>query len=712
MRSSLAFALLLAGVMFVSPRTAAQTTFIVTTTNDSGTGSLRQAILDANANSGTDEIHFDIPGGGPHPIQPEDLLPTVTEAVTIDGLTQPGADCTSWPPTLLIELDGSMAGFGDEGLDLQASGIIIRGLVINRFQNSAVQIRDGDGITFECNFIGTDVTGTVARGDGSASHGINIIAGNGHVVGGPEISARNLISGNAGNGINAFSVFSPVMGLVIQGNFIGTDVTGQLALGNEDSGVNLGGDGTHTIGGTDHDSGVCNRACNLISGNGERGINVFGSAETNNTILGNFVGTDLDGTEALGNTEDGIRLRSSANRVGGSASGAGNLISGNAGPGIRILGAEATDNAIQGNLIGTDATGTQPLGNDADGVFLEDVTGNTVGGTEPGAGNVIAASGDDGIDFAGADENVVQGNWIGTDATGTMDLGNGDAGLNIFNSSDNVFGGAEPGAGNVVAFNQNAGLDPAGLRIAGTSEGNGILRNAFYGNVGTGIDLAGDGPTANDPGDGDTGPNNLQNYPELASATGDDASTLTIAYTVPSATANSVYPLTVEFFLADADEEEGMTFIGSDTYEAADAEQQATVAFTPLGAVGDGTMLVATATDAEGNTSEFSDPIEVMGSTVTVEPGAEQPLRFTLSLPSPNPFSETTALAVSMPARAWVTVAVYDALGRRVAALHDGSLTAGTHSLRFEAEGLPGGVYLVRATSADAAQTQRVTLLR
>ncbi|MCH7756255.1 hypothetical protein IH970_14180, partial [candidate division KSB1 bacterium] len=113
--------------------------FAITNTNDSGSGSLRQAILDANANPGKDEIVFNIPGAGPHTVQPTSALPTITDAVNIDGLTQPGASCNSWPPTLQIELDGTNAG-NTSGLSISAGNSGVRGLVINRFLGNGIDL--------------------------------------------------------------------------------------------------------------------------------------------------------------------------------------------------------------------------------------------------------------------------------------------------------------------------------------------------------------------------------------------------------------------------------------------------------------------------------------------------------------------------------------------------------------------------------------------
>jgi hypothetical protein len=210
-------------IFFVSPAIA--NTFTVTNTSDSGAGSLRQAILDANANIGADAISFNIPGTGVHTITPVTFLPLITDSVTIDGYTQPGSSENTLAnddnAVLRIVLDGSNGGIS--GLSLNADTCTVRGLVINNFELDAIDVRS-DGNVIEGNFIGTNAAGTLALPNGE--HGVGaIIAGFGltgsnNTIGGTTPGARNLISGNIGRGI--LIQFS---GSVVQGNFIGTDST-------------------------------------------------------------------------------------------------------------------------------------------------------------------------------------------------------------------------------------------------------------------------------------------------------------------------------------------------------------------------------------------------------------------------------------------------------------------------------------------------------
>lgn len=524
----------------LAPGVQAQTTFTVTNTNDNGNGSLRKAIQDANGNEGADVIVFDIPGAGPHTIQPASTLPTITDAVMIDGYSQPGSEANTNPidqglnTVLMVELDGTNAGADTDGLNIEADDCTVRGLVINRFSR--------DGINLE----GTDN--------------------------------------------------------IAEGNFIGTNVSGTAALPNGDDGVSVKGS-NNLIGGITAD------ARNVISGSGDRGI-AIGAGVTLNRIQGNLIGTDASGTVSLGNVNAGVSMfGASNNTIGGAATGARNVISGNDAAGIVLFG-DASGNIIEGNYIGTDVTGTIGLGNADDGVFIDESPNNTVGGAGAGQGNVISGNNDDGIFIRGAasTSNIIQGNLIGTQADGMSPLGNREDGIDFssaFPASDNTIGGSSSGEGNVIAFNGARGVFVSG----GTN--NALRRNAIFMNAALGMDVgAPAGRTSNDPGDGDAGPNNLQNFPEMASAFA-TGNMLSIEYLVPSSTANSVYPLTIEFFLADADEEEGMTFIGSATYEAADARRHVSADIAVQTTLSDGYMIVATATDADGNTSEFSAALEV-----------------------------------------------------------------------------------------------------
>jgi hypothetical protein len=754
----------LVAALVVGAPALAQTTFTVTNSNDTGAGSLRQAILDANAQpngSLADEIHFDIPGAGPHTIAPASPLPIVTDPVVIDGYTQPGSSANTNPfgqglnTVLLIELNGTSAGL-TSGLVITAGATTVRGLVINRFSEQAIEIAQQGGDIIEGCFLNTNVAGTAGLGGGFSAIFIDNVSQN--RIGGTTPAARNLLVGRSFHGIELGGPSATVN--LVQGNLIGTDITGTASLGATFFGLNVfDGANNNLIGGAAPGAG------NLISGNGSWGVALQMGA-SDNLVQGNYIGTDVTGLMALPNASDGIRIEANAtdNVVGGTDAAARNVLSGNDGDGIEISDPGSTGNRIEGNYIGTDRTGLAPLPNSDSGVEIEDTSDNVVGGTAPGAGNLVAGNSARGVYIlGGANDNLVQGNFIGTDATGLAPLGNGEDGVLIEDAPDNLVGGPDPAARNVIAGNGDEGVDldgpdaddnvvqgnyigagadgntlignagegvnaDSGNRtsilgnlIAGNGTnavliesglGHAVRGNAIYQNGGIGIDLGGDGATANDPGDLDDGANRLQNFPEITSATGDNAATLTIEFAIPSSTGSSTYPLTVEFFIADANQQEGQRFLGSETYGEAEAEQLVTRAFTPIGVVSDGDRIVATATDAVGNTSEFSAPVVVVGGAVATEPSDDLPPGSSLGAARPNPFDRWTTMSLRLMAAGRVTVAVYDAVGRRIAVLHDGPLPAGDHALRLDGGSLPSGVYVVRAAGADFEISRQVVILR
>jgi parallel beta-helix repeat protein len=352
-------------------------TFTVTNTNDSGTGSLRQAIESANANLGLDVIAFNIPAMGRHPgtdprtIQPTSPLPHITDPVIIDGYTQPGAAPATddAQATLLIELDGIKAGDGFvSGLIISAGNSTVRGLVINRFGDVGIHIQENGGNIIEGNYIGTDVTGTVDRGN--FDDGIRIWNAPGNTVGGTTAEARNVVSGNNDMGVEI--ILSGATGNKVQGNYIGTDVTGTADLGNSTHGVFINAS-SNTIGGSSSGTG------NVISGNGGAGITIHDIGATENQILGNYIGTDVNGTTPLGNGDHGVIILDAPNNtIGGTTREARNVISGNGGAGIEINGVGVTGNQILGNFIGTDASRRESLGNTSAGVRIISCSDNTL----------------------------------------------------------------------------------------------------------------------------------------------------------------------------------------------------------------------------------------------------------------------------------------------------------------------------------------------
>ncbi len=506
--------------------------FTVTTTADSGAGSLRQAILDANSNvgGGGDKIDFAIPGVGPHTITPATALPTITDVVVVD------ADNDRLPSGVPgIVIDGVSAG-AVSGLTVSnpSGATKILGLQIVRF--AAVGIR-----------------------------------------------------------------LASTSGAIVQGNYIGTD--GIDDLGNGQAGIAIQNSVNNEI------------IDNVISGNGQavgvepccsfgHGIWIADTASSGNVISGNMIGTNAEGTAAIGNGSFGINLTSPDNQIGGTSPGARNIISGN-GRGIQLSGGFTEGSVIEGNYIGTDVTGLLPIGNAVQGILLN-ITNDPIriGGTTPGAGNVIAAS-STGIIATGAANAVIEGNLIGVGSDGVTALGNTAVGVQLngvteFPAFNNTVGGTDAGAGNVIANNGT------GVLLNGTAAaGNRILGNSIHDNTELGINLAHPsddafGVTENDSGDGDTGINRLQNFPEITVAEGSD-----IGGTLGSPGAVS-YRIEV-FANAECDPSgngEGAKFLGSDTITGGPWGIDA----LPV----NGTFITASATRVDtGDTSEFSDCFEV-----------------------------------------------------------------------------------------------------
>jgi hypothetical protein len=409
---------------------------------DGGPGSLRQAILDSNATNGLDTIIFQIPGNPPYVISPASPLPALTDPVVLDATTQLGY--ASQP---LVELVGTAAGIGTVGLRLGGSGSnTVRGLAINRFDADGIRL-DSPGNVIQANYIGTDTTGALARGNGQ--YGIFVLNVSSNLIGGTNLADRNILSGGNETGIYILNG----TGNVVQGNYIGVNATGDAALGNRNNGVTIYTAPTNVIGGDTAGAG------NLISGNAASGINLNGGSATGNVIQGNFIGVDSNGTLAIPNLGDGITLNSApANAIGGTNPIERNLISGNGKAGISLNGAGTRQNQIFGNFIGTDATGLLKLGNSLAGVTLTGAASNQIGSPLPFSGNVISGNRQDGVFLTNSIANRVQGNLIGVSVYGTNALGNGLNGVAISSAAFNMIGGEDSGAGNLISANTNAGI--------------------------------------------------------------------------------------------------------------------------------------------------------------------------------------------------------------------------------------------------------------
>jgi len=603
--------------------TDAVMTFTVTNTNDSGPGSFRQAVSDANANPGPDTITFNI-GSGAKTIIFDASLQTITGPVTIDGTTQPG-----FAGSPLIELKSTVPNA--TALALAGGSSAVRGLVINSFGSTAILLVSSNNI-IEGNFIGTGIAGNAALRNGgsgvfvsassniiggttaaarniiSASNigvyilaptgttlsGQNLVQGNfigtnaagntalpnnqagiyidkvgANIIGGTIAGARNLISGNNGSGV----YLTNSGGNLIQGNIIGANAGGNSDLPNTQAGISIDFPGNNLIGGTTAG------ASNIISSNSGDGILIFntGFGNPGNLIQGNIIGTNAGATGLLGNIGNGIKVLASHNVIGGTVAGARNIISGNANAGIFL---SSSDLLVQGNYIGTDITGTVSLGNFKEGIlFSFGGIASTIGGTTSGARNVISGNHASGVTlFNGGNE--VQGNFIGTDVTGGAPLGNDGHGVLISTTfpPNNGVGGTQNGAGNVIAFNRMAG-------VAVNFYGNRILSNSIFSNGDLGIKVINS--------------NNVPVPPIITSIT--STSIQGRVHGQPNAN------FRVEFFSNTTCDPsgfgEGQTFIGF-TNVTSDGSGSASFTFTP--AVSFSQSVTATVTDSSNTTSGFS----------------------------------------------------------------------------------------------------------
>jgi hypothetical protein len=465
-------------------------------------GTLRRGINEANAPGSTVteiDFHIDAPGSA-HTIDYKTPLPALkASGVFINGLSQNESGANN----RLITLNGSSSG-GD-GLLLKGSGCTVSGLIVENFARDDIEVEGdknivggtapgagnvisaagfsgteilGSGNQVLGNDIGTDATGNLARGSQTGVY----VSGSNNVIGGTAPGAGNLISGNRLFGVILYGPSNQLLG-----NDIGTDASGIGALGNGDkrllqsSGVLLAGN-NNTVG------GIASGSRNVISGNNAYGIFL---AAKDAQVLGNAIGTNASGTGALGNATDGIIcLGGSSAIIGGKASGAGNVISGNKEDGALIT-EDTTGIQLLGNKIGTTINGNTALAN---GIGVE-IAGqrNTVGGMSFGDRNLISGNRTDGVKInTGARGNLVLGNFIGTNDDGNGGLGIRGNGIAV-DGNDNTIGGDEFGAGNLISGTRLG----TGVQITGS--GNQVLGNEIgtsYGGLAAlsnsiGIDLLG-----------------------------------------------------------------------------------------------------------------------------------------------------------------------------------------------------------------------------
>jgi len=696
---------------------------VVTNTADVGLGSLRAALYYVTDHPGS-VVTFNIPvsdpgySNGVFNIHLTGMLPPlVSNGMVIDGSTQPGF---SGKP--LIVIDGSQilpeTYTSDTGLlvysssnqvkDISFSGFVWNGLTFeypyatnntvagcwlgvdstgtnpapNAYQGILVvngssyntfgpsNVISGNsqygifvagtntaGNTIKGNFIGTDPSGKIAVPN--TKSGIDISGASvGNIVGGTNAAARNILSGNIEYGI--WLSDTNTTGNIIEGNYIGTDVTGSNAIPNQLSGMFIGGGtSSNTIGGSSvgarnvlsgndgygidmtnalynviagnyigvnasGETALANTftgigmfgilasnyigASNVISGNPEYGIELGGTGVQDDYIFGNYIGIDAAGTNAIATQATGIGMFNSSEGivVGGTTAGTANIISGNNGTGVYISDPGTSNNVVLGNLIGTDKTGTKPIPNVNFGVFIYNyAVSNVIGGTVAAARNVISATTGYGygVAIAEANSNVVEGNYIGTDITGTNALPNmGYSAVAVESGAvNNQIGGTAPGAGNIIAFNESPGVS-----VYDSSTTNDSIRgNSIYDNYYAGIALS-DFP-GNHSGY-EAGPDDWQNYPIVTNAFGYGGSTV-IEGSLNSLNNQNYY---IDFFYNNAQGPggygEGQVYLGYATVTTGPTGN-AFFAYTNYSGNYSGQYISATATAANGDSSEFGPDV-------------------------------------------------------------------------------------------------------
>lgn len=583
-------------------------TFTVTTVADAGGGSLRQAILDANATSGRDTILFDILVKGPlatGTISPASPLPIITGPVLIDAT---GSRFRT------IELSGANAGSAADGLSITAGGCAVRGLTINRFGGAGIRLSTAGGNVIEGNIIGANVAATSPLGN---RIGVYIDRVGSNIIGGEMPGSRNVISGNTGNGVE-----------------------------------------------------------------------IFGLKGTGNQVKGNYIGTNGSGTGAMGNGSGVVIIDAPGNFIGGGTVAARNVISGNRGAGIIITAdgssfGPATGNSVQGNFVGVDVGGTVPIGNGRGIVIGGAASNNSIGGSSP---NVVSGNASAGV--------VIDGHLSFAAAAG--------------NSL----------TGNVITLNGGEGV-----LVKGMASHNALRRNAIYANGGNGIDLAADGMTPNDPLDADRGPNELQNAPELTLATiGEEFLIQGRLCSRP----NAYYE--IEFYrnrrVDSAANGEGEIYLGSITV-LTDAQGNAELTLRLPATDGIDGAVTATATDGQGNTSEFSSAITVRpaeraagaddattGSTTGSTAGST-----TLMGNYPNPFFASTTVRFVLAHPEHVVIEVFTISGQRVVTIVEGAHASGLHQAAWDGRDEQGmsvaeGVYLCVMRSGGAVRATTITRAR
>lgn len=536
---------------------------------------------------------------------------------TIDGLTALG---NGWAGIISHGDNTRIGTDGDQTSDQLESN------VIGGSGTSAINVSSNFNV-IAGNMIGVDQAGMAEIGNahsGIVVHGDNNLIGtNGD--GKSDLIEKNVVGAN-GEQNHGIGIIIYGNNNIIAGNLVGTDSSGLAILGNRSVGISLQNGAMGNLVGTDGDGISDDLEGNLVSGNGRQGITLYNA--TSNIIAGNLIGTDITGTSALPNGHNASQIfgavhlgaGSSLNVIGTNGDGQndaaeGNLISGNDLIGIIITGTNTQNNAVTGNIIGLDITGTSILGN-VGGIYIgTNADNNLIGTNADGKGDDLEGNrigGNQTVGMLIASSNIhISGNFIGTDKFGTADLGNGGPGINIVEpASDIVVGGSYQKA-NIIAFNKASGIS-----IQGTSVDNiQILNNSIHSNDKLGINLSSSSGLydvlINDSGDIDTGPNDLMNYPELNYAHS-IIPTMAITGEIIDGLPNTQFE--IQFFSnpvcdSPSNHGEGKNYLGSSNQQTDNNGNVQFLVSFPAN-IPPGSFITSTATSG-GKTSEFSGCVEV-----------------------------------------------------------------------------------------------------
>ncbi|MCY3006216.1 MAG: dockerin type I domain-containing protein, partial [Planctomycetota bacterium] len=431
--------------------------FVVVNTNDSGTGSMREAILRSNQNPGLDSIVFAI-ADAIKSIKVTAPLPNIVDPVLLDATTQPG-----YAGTPLVELQGSLLASRENGLSIQAGNCIVKGLAIHSFPGDGILITGPGSNIIESNYIGTDLAGTLSKANGGS--GVQVLESPSNRIGGPQ--RGNLLSGNKLEGLRIWGAKSLLNS--VEGNRIGTDANGTAPLANGLSGVLIAsGASGNDVGLGFVDDTVSKR--NIISGNLESGIRISNAKD--NSVKGNYIGLDSSGATPLGNRSDGILVEGNSigNVIGANAADnindalEKNWIAGNNDNGIRLF--NASFNQIAGNSIGLNIHGNATP-NASNGILIDGKSNNNVVGLQYGLPetmrNVISGNARSGIEIFDSTGNRISGNYVGTSPDGLTAIPNLD-GIVVARGSDNnvigldIHGVGGLSSGNVISGNTRNGI--------------------------------------------------------------------------------------------------------------------------------------------------------------------------------------------------------------------------------------------------------------